>query len=114
VANYRETVLAAFQQVEDNLAALRILSTEVDQQDVAIRASQKNLDLAVERYRLGINSYLNVITAQESLLSNQQTAVSIHMQEMTASVQLVMALGGGWSTNDLPTPRRVMHETASH
>jgi NodT family efflux transporter outer membrane factor (OMF) lipoprotein len=113
VANYRQTVLAAFQQVEDNIAALRILSLEIGQQDVAIRASQKNLDLAVERYRLGINSYLNVITAQETLLSNQQTAVTIHMQQMTASVQLVMALGGGWSTNDLPSTKRVLHEAAS-
>jgi len=113
VANYRQTVLTAFQQVEDNVAALRILSTEIGQQDVAVRAAQKNLDLAVERYRLGINSYLNVITAQVSLLSNQQTFVSIHMQQMTASVQLVIALGGGWSTNDLPSRKRVMHETAS-
>jgi NodT family efflux transporter outer membrane factor (OMF) lipoprotein len=114
VANYRQTVLTAFQQVEDNLAALRILSTENGQQDVAIRAAQKNLDLAIQRYRLGINSYLNVITAQISLLQNQQTAVAIHMQQMTSSVQLVMALGGGWSTNDLPTPKRVKHVTASN
>jgi len=113
-ANYRQTVLTAFQQVEDNIAALRILSTEIEQQEVAIRASQKNLDLAVERYRLGINSYLNVITAQETLLSNQQTAVAIHMQQMTSSVQLVMALGGGWSTNDLPSTKRVIHEASAH
>jgi outer membrane protein TolC len=93
---------------------LRILSTEIEQQEVAIRASQKNLDLAVERYRLGINSYLNVITAQETLLSNQQTAVAIHMQQMTSSVQLVMALGGGWSTNDLPSTKRVIHEASAH
>ena len=113
-ATYRETVLVAFQQVEDNLAALRILSMQIGQQGVAIRASQKNLDLAVERYRLGINSYLNVITAQESLLANQQTAVSIHMQEMTASVQLIMALGGGWNTNDLPSTKRVLHSNATN
>jgi NodT family efflux transporter outer membrane factor (OMF) lipoprotein len=113
-AAYKQTVLTAFQQVEDNLAALRILSTETSQQDVAVRASQKNLDLAIERYRLGINSYLNVITAQVSLLNNQQTAVTIHMQQMTSAVQLVMALGGGWSTNDLPTPKRLTHNTASH
>jgi NodT family efflux transporter outer membrane factor (OMF) lipoprotein len=112
-ANYRETVLAAFQQVEDDLAALHILSTETEQQDVAIRAAQRSLDLAVQRYRLGINSYLNVITAQVSLLQNQQTAVSIHLQQMTSSVQLVMALGGGWSTNDLPSGKRVLHGNAS-
>jgi NodT family efflux transporter outer membrane factor (OMF) lipoprotein len=114
VANYRQTVLTAFQQVEDNIAALRILATETQQEDVAVKAAQRNLDLAIERYRLGINSYLNVITAQVSLLSNQQTAVNIHMQQMTSSVQLVMALGGGWSTNDLPSPKRVLHEAASH
>jgi len=113
-ATYRQTVLTALQQVEDNLAALRILATETGQEDVAVRASQKNLDLAVERYRLGINSYLNVITAQVSLLGNQQTAVNIHMQQMTSSVQLVMALGGGWSTNYLPTPKRVLHGSAAH
>jgi NodT family efflux transporter outer membrane factor (OMF) lipoprotein len=113
-ATYRETVLAAFQQVEDNIASLRILSVETGQQDVAIRAAQKNLDLAVQRYRLGINSYLNVITAQISLLSNQQTAISIRMQQMTSSVQLIMALGGGWSTNDLPAPKSITHDTASH
>ena len=113
-ANYRQTVLSAFQQVEDNLAALRFLSLEGAQEDVAVRASQKNLDLAVERFRLGINSYLNVITAQVSLLGNQQTAVNIHAQQMTSSVQLVMALGGGWSTNDLPSPGRVPRQPAAH
>jgi NodT family efflux transporter outer membrane factor (OMF) lipoprotein len=113
VANYRQTVLTAFQQVEDDLAALRILSTQSGQQDVAVQAAQKNLDLAVQRYRLGINSYLNIVTAQVSLLGNQQTAVTIHMQQMTSSVQLIMALGGGWTTNDLPTPKRVKHDIAS-
>jgi outer membrane protein TolC len=105
--------LTAFQQVEDNVAALRILATEIGQEDVAVRASQKNLDLAIQRYRLGINSYLNVITAQVSLLGNQQTAVTIHMQQMTSCVQLVMALGGGWTTNDLPSTKRVVHGPAS-
>jgi len=108
-ATYRQSVLTAFQQVEDNLAGLRILETENGQQEVAVKAAQRNLYLAVERYRLGINSYLNVITAQVSLLSNQQTDVSIRLQQMTSAVQLVIALGGGWSTNDLPTSRGVFH-----
>ena len=107
-ATYRQTVLTAFQQVEDSVAALRILAEQTQQQDVAVRASQKNLDLSIERYKQGLNSYLNVITAQVSLLSNQQTAVSVHMQQMTASVQLVMALGGGWNASDLPSSRRVL------
>jgi NodT family efflux transporter outer membrane factor (OMF) lipoprotein len=114
VANYRQTVLAAFQQVEDNLAALRILQTENGQQGVAVRAAQRNLDLAVERYRLGINSYLNVITAQVSLLSNQQTDVGIRLQQMTSAVGLVMALGGGWNTNDLPSPHSVFHASGTN
>jgi NodT family efflux transporter outer membrane factor (OMF) lipoprotein len=112
VANYRQTVITAIQQVEDNVAALRILALETHQQDVAVKAAQKNVDLAIQLYRLGINSYLNVITAEVSLLSNQQTDVTIHLQQMTSSVNLVIALGGGWSTNDLPTPRRVKHDTA--
>jgi NodT family efflux transporter outer membrane factor (OMF) lipoprotein len=102
VAGYRQTVLTAFQQVEDNLAALRILTTEIQQQTVAIKASQKNFDLSLEQYRLGIASYLNVIAAQETLLANQQTSVSLQMQQMVDTVQLIMALGGGWNTSALP------------
>jgi NodT family efflux transporter outer membrane factor (OMF) lipoprotein len=113
-ATYRQTVLTAFQQVEDNVAAQRILDIENGQQEVAVRAAQRNLDLAVERYRLGINSYLNVITAQVSLLSNQQTDVSIRLQQMTSAVQLVMALGGGWSTGQMPTPHGVFHSSGSN
>jgi NodT family efflux transporter outer membrane factor (OMF) lipoprotein len=107
-ATYRQTVLTAFQQVEDNLAALRILTTETQQQNVAIKASQKNFDLSMEQYRLGIASYLNVITAQELLLGNQQTAVTLRMQQMVDTVQLIMALGGGWNTSDLPASRRLV------
>ncbi len=113
-ANYRQTVLTAFQQVEDDISALRILDAENGQQEIAVRAAQRNLDLAVERYRLGINSYLNVITAQISLLSNQQTDVSIRLQQMTSCVQLVMALGGGWSANDLPTPHGVLRASGTN
>jgi NodT family efflux transporter outer membrane factor (OMF) lipoprotein len=105
VATYRQTVLTAFQQVEDNLAGLRVLSAETKQQDVATKASQKNLDLSLEQYKLGVASYLNVITAQELLLSNQQTAVTLRMQQMVDTVQLIMALGGGWTNSDLPPPR---------
>jgi len=111
VATYRQTVLTAFQQVEDNLAALRVLTSETQQQDVAIKASQKNLDLSMEQYRLGIASYLNVITAQESLLGNQQTAVTVEMQQMVDSVQLIMALGGGWDASYLPSSRKLALKT---
>ncbi len=104
VANYRQAVLTAFQQVEDQLAALRILSVEVQQQDTAVTSARRNLVLATDRYRLGIDPYLNVITAQTALLSNQQTATTLRTQQITASVQLVEALGGGWNASQLPTP----------
>ena len=104
VANYRQTVLTAIQEVEDNLAALRILSQEWDQQDAAVQSAQRTLNLALHRYDLGIDSYLNVIVAQMTLLSSQQTAVTLHVQQMTSSVQLILALGGGWDTSQLPPP----------
>jgi NodT family efflux transporter outer membrane factor (OMF) lipoprotein len=96
VATYRETVLAAFQEVEDDLASLRILSQELQQQNAAVTSSQRYLNLANSRYKLGVDSYLNVITAQTTLLSNQRTALNLKMEQMTASVQLIIALGGGW------------------
>jgi outer membrane protein TolC len=107
VANYRETVLTAFQQVEDNLASLRIISTEIQQQDTAVKSAEQNLAVATDRYRLGIDPYLNVITAQTTLLSNQQTAETIRMQEMVAAVQLIEALGGSWNNSQLPSPNDV-------
>jgi NodT family efflux transporter outer membrane factor (OMF) lipoprotein len=105
VANYRETVLTGFQQVEDNLSTLRILSQEIQQQDAAVKSAERNLQIATDRYKLGIDPYLNVITAQATLLSNRQTAVNLRMQQMTASVQLIEALGGGWDASQMPTPR---------
>ena len=96
VANYRQTVLTAFQEVEDNLSTLRILSRELQQQNAAIASSQRNLTLANNRYQSGIDSYLNVIIAQTTLLNNQRTGLNLRMQQMTASVQLIKALGGGW------------------
>jgi NodT family efflux transporter outer membrane factor (OMF) lipoprotein len=107
VANYRQTVLTDFQTVEDNLAALRILAQEVEQQQEAINSSQYYLDLALTRYRSGIDSYLNVITAQTTLLSNQVTQLQIQLRQMTSSVNLIMALGGGWEVSDLPQVREV-------
>jgi NodT family efflux transporter outer membrane factor (OMF) lipoprotein len=111
VANYRQTVLAAFQQVEDNLASLRILSLQIRQQDDAVKAAQRNLDLATDRYKLGIDPYLNVITAQTTLLTNQQTAVNLRSQQITSSVQLVEALGGGWDRSQLPSPGALIART---
>ncbi|MFY9805274.1 MAG: efflux transporter outer membrane subunit [Candidatus Acidiferrales bacterium] len=110
VANYRQTVLTAFQQVEDNLASLRILSAEIQQQDTAVGSAERNLKIATDRYKLGIDPYLNVITAQTTLLSNRQTAVNLRIQQMTASVQLIEALGGGWDASRIPTPHQVLSQ----
>jgi NodT family efflux transporter outer membrane factor (OMF) lipoprotein len=107
VASYRQTVLTAFQEVEDNLAALRILSHELDEQNDAVASSQRALSLSIERYKSGIDSYLSVITAQTTLLNNQRTAVNLQMQQKTASVELIKALGGGWNQTELPTPKQL-------
>jgi NodT family efflux transporter outer membrane factor (OMF) lipoprotein len=102
VATYRQTVLAGFQDVEDNLAALRILEEEARQQAVAVESSRTLLDLANNRYRAGIAIYLEVIVANNSLLTNEQTAATIHTKRMTATVLLIKALGGGWDRSQLP------------
>jgi len=105
VANYRETVLTAFQQVEDNLAALRILQQEIGQQDTAVASAQRLLAIATNRYQLGLDPYLDVITAQTALLSAQQTAVTLRLQQLTAAVQLIEALGGGWDVSQMPSSK---------
>jgi NodT family efflux transporter outer membrane factor (OMF) lipoprotein len=111
VATYRQTVLTAFQQVEDDLASLRILAHQIEQQETAVKSSQRYLDLSLLRYKQGIDSYLNVITAQTTLLVNQQTLVTLRSQQMTASVQLVQAIGGGWDVSRMPSPKQVLSKT---
>jgi NodT family efflux transporter outer membrane factor (OMF) lipoprotein len=105
VANYRETVLIAFQQVEDNLASLRILFQNVEQQDAAVEAAARSLREATVRYKAGLDPYLNVISAQTILLTNQETAVNYRTQQMVASVQLIKALGGGWDVTKIPSAK---------
>jgi NodT family efflux transporter outer membrane factor (OMF) lipoprotein len=107
VANYRQTALTAFQQVEDNLAALRILTEVIEQQDSAIASAERSLQLADVRYEAGLDPYLNVIAAQTALLSDQQTAVSFRTQQMVASVQLIKALGGGWEASRIPSEKEL-------
>jgi NodT family efflux transporter outer membrane factor (OMF) lipoprotein len=107
VATYRQTVLAAFQGVEDNLAALRILEDEAGVQSEAVRAAEQSVALTTEQYRAGTVSYLNVITAQTIALTNQITAVQILGRRMTAAVLLIQALGGGWKAADLPSAKEV-------
>jgi len=102
VANYRETVLTGFQQVEDNVAALRILEHEAQIQERAVVAAQKYLDLAITRYKGGVTSYLEVTVAQTAALSDEVTAVNILGRRMVDAVTLVQALGGGWDRSALP------------
>ncbi len=102
VASYRQTVLSAFEGVENYLAALRILSQEIGQQHTAVTSASHYLDLSLVRYRGGVDSYLNVITAQNSVLTSRETEVQIQLRQMSASVSLVMALGGGWDASQLP------------
>jgi len=104
VANYRQTVLTSFQQVEDNLAAIRFLAQAITRQNAAIQSAQRSLDAAETRYTSGLDPYLNVIVAQTVLLNSRQAAVNYRSQELVASVQLIKALGGGWDVSRLPTP----------
>jgi len=107
VANYRQTVLNAFQQVEDYLAATRLLWQEVRQQSTAVDAAQKAYDLEKGRYETGLDPYLNLLTTQTTLLSAQQTLLGLKVQDVTSAVQLVEALGGGWNASQLPTAQQV-------
>jgi NodT family efflux transporter outer membrane factor (OMF) lipoprotein len=107
VANYKEVVLAAFQQTEDNLAALRLLTQEIQQEQETVASAQRFVDVASVRYKTGLDPYLNVFTAQAILLANRQTVIMLRVQQMTSSVQLIESLGGGWNVNELPTERQV-------
>ena len=107
VANYKQVVLTAFQQTEDNLAALRLLSEEIQQQQETVASAQRFFDVASVRYKTGLDPYLNVFTAQSTLLANQLTVVTLRVQQMTSSVQLIESLGGGWNVTQLPTEQQV-------
>jgi NodT family efflux transporter outer membrane factor (OMF) lipoprotein len=102
VASYRQTTLTAFQQVEDNLAALRILETEAQQQHESTDSATQSLDLSQIRYEGGADTYLQVITWQTAALNNERNDIDIMRRRMEASVILIKALGGGWSTGQLP------------
>jgi len=102
VANYRQTTLTAFQQVEDNLAALRILEVEAQQQHESTDSAEQSLDLSQTRYEGGADTYLQVITWQTAALNNERNDIDIMRRRMEASVVLIKAVGGGWSTTQLP------------
>jgi NodT family efflux transporter outer membrane factor (OMF) lipoprotein len=107
LATYRQTVLAAFQQVEDYLASVRILSQQILKQQEAEQSAQQFVDLETARYETGIDPYVNLVTAQTTLLNDQQTLATLRIQAMASSVQLIQALGGGWDRTQLPTPSQV-------
>jgi NodT family efflux transporter outer membrane factor (OMF) lipoprotein len=102
VDNYRQTVLVAFQEVEDNLATLRVLQEEAKTEDAAVAAAQHSLDLSTTRYKGGVTNYLEVTTAQSTALSDEVTALEILIRRMNASVLLIKAIGGGWNVSQIP------------
>jgi NodT family efflux transporter outer membrane factor (OMF) lipoprotein len=107
LAGYRQTVLNAFQQVEDALSTIRILTQQIQQQHQVVDSAKVALDLEMERYQTGIDPYIDVVTEQNSLLAAQQTLAQIEIQRVTSSVQLIEALGGGWDRSQLPTPEQL-------
>jgi len=102
VATYRQNVLTAFQEVEDNLAGLRILETESRKQSEAVKSAELSLSLSMNRYKGGLVTYLEVITAQSAALGDEQTAVTLLTRRMNSAVFLIKALGGGWDVSKLP------------
>jgi NodT family efflux transporter outer membrane factor (OMF) lipoprotein len=107
LASYRQTVLTAFQQVEDSLAEVRILSKEIRQEQQAVDSARLQLKLEQGRYDTGIDPYIDVVLAQTTVLADEQTLNNLQVQEMTFAVALVDNLGGGWDRSQLPTPHQV-------
>jgi len=108
VASYRQSVLTAFQQVEDNLAALRILEQEAGAVDKAVKDAEDSLTISTAQYKAGTVAYLQVITSQAAALQEERAAVDLLTRRMVASVLLVQALGGGWDNTNIPTPAELM------
>jgi NodT family efflux transporter outer membrane factor (OMF) lipoprotein len=106
-ATYRQTVLAAFQSVEDQLSALRILSQELTQQHQAVLAAKHTVELSIVRFRNGVDSYVNVITAENTFLTARETELQVELRQLTASVSLINDLGGGWATSELGRTERM-------
>jgi outer membrane protein TolC len=101
VANYRQTVLTGFQEVEDNLVALRVLEEEGRLQDEVVQGARRAVELTTNQYQSGVVSYLNVIAAQQIAFNNERAAIGVLGRRLTASVALVRALGGGWTSEQL-------------
>jgi NodT family efflux transporter outer membrane factor (OMF) lipoprotein len=107
LASYRQTVLTAFEQVENYLSQVRILSQQIQQQQQAVASDQAALNLEVARYETGVDPYIDVVTLQTTLLTGQQALANLQIEQMTGAVQLVGSLGGGWDASQLPTPSQV-------
>jgi len=112
VASYRQTVLSAFQQVEDGLAEVRILSKEIQQEQQAVDSAQTYLKLEQARYDTGVDPYLDVLLAQLTVLADQQTLNNLKVEQMTYAVALVEALSGGWDRSQLTSPQQVTQKPA--
>jgi NodT family efflux transporter outer membrane factor (OMF) lipoprotein len=112
LASYRQSVLNAFQQVEDSMAATRVYSQQILHQQQAVKDAQEYLNLELVRYNTGVDPYVDVVVAQTTLLSNQETLNSLQVEEMTSAVLLVQSLGGGWDRSQLPTPAQAGAKTA--
>jgi NodT family efflux transporter outer membrane factor (OMF) lipoprotein len=110
VASYRQTVLVAFQQVEDALAETRIVAVAIEQQERAVKLAAEAFDLEKSRFQGGLDPYITLMLAQDALLAAQQALVSLKVAQMTAAVALVEALGGGWDRSELPTPSQLVRD----
>ncbi|MGA2753619.1 MAG: efflux transporter outer membrane subunit [Terracidiphilus sp.] len=111
LATYRQTVLTAFQQVEDSMVATRTYSQQILRQQQAVKDGQDYLNLELVRYNTGVDPYVDVVIAQTTLLNNEETLNALQVEEMTSAVQLVQALGGGWDRSQLPTPAQTGAKT---
>lgn len=113
VALYKQTVLTAFQQVEDYLAVVRVTSDQIMRENQAVNSAQRAFDLETARYETGIDPYINVLSTQTTLLNSQTSQVTLHVSEMDAAVQLIQALGGGWNRNQLPASNSITSKAAA-
>ncbi|MGB7229128.1 MAG: TolC family protein, partial [Candidatus Acidiferrales bacterium] len=113
LAAYRQTTLTAFQQVEDYLAAVRIYSQQIQQEQEAAKSAQQFLDLETVRYQTGVDPYIDVLTAQNTLLADQESVATLQISQMVSAVELIEALGGGWDRSQLPTPAQVSKKTTA-
>jgi outer membrane protein TolC len=113
VADYRQTVFTSFQQVEDQLVALRVLAQQAEAQDAAVKAAEEAEQLTLNEYKAGTVDYTTVVTAQATALSDRQQYLTIEESRFTASVSLIQALGGGWSEASLPSGKHLGSEAAS-